>query len=133
MINFFLTYHLAIVDDVTEFMSTIDDAHYTKSSGVQYNQAPHLTQDTNGKVTTSQVEITNENQDVSPYPAGDNKVSIKIRARKHKKDRNNINDPQKKHRLGTVSTNILLAGLCWFHSLKQRIEQHFKQRTNVSK
>ena len=25
----------------------------------QYNQAPHLTQDTNGKVTTSQLDITN--------------------------------------------------------------------------
>ena len=25
----------------------------------RYNQAPHLTQDTNGKVTTSQLEITN--------------------------------------------------------------------------
>ena len=26
----------------------------------RYNQAPHLTQDTNGKVTTSQLDITNE-------------------------------------------------------------------------
>ena len=32
----------------------------------QYNQAPHRTQDTNGKVTTSQLDITNENQEVSP-------------------------------------------------------------------
>ena len=31
----------------------------------RYNQAPHLTQDTNGKVTTSQLDITNENQEVS--------------------------------------------------------------------
>ena len=30
------------------------------------NQAPHLTQDTNGKVTTSQLDITNESQEVSP-------------------------------------------------------------------
>ena len=31
----------------------------------QYNQAPHLTQDTNGKVTTSQLDcITNESQKV---------------------------------------------------------------------
>ena len=37
----------------------------------QYNQAPHLTQDTNGKVTTSQLNITNESQEVSPFPAGD--------------------------------------------------------------
>ena len=41
----------------------------------QYNQAPHLTQDTNGKVTTSQLDITNESQEVSPFPAGDHKAS----------------------------------------------------------
>ena len=33
-----------------------------------------------------------------------------------KQDRNNINDPQKKHRLGTVSKNILLEGLNRFNS-----------------
>ena len=31
----------------------------------RYNQEPHLTQDTNGKVTNSQV---------SPFPAGDHKA-----------------------------------------------------------
>ena len=31
----------------------------------RYNIAPHLTQDTNGKVTTSQLDITNESQEVS--------------------------------------------------------------------
>ena len=31
-----------------------------------------------------------------------------------KQDRNNINDPQKKHRLGTVSKTILLEGLNQF-------------------
>ena len=43
---------------------------------IRYNQAPHLTQDTNGKVTTSQLDITNENQEVSPFPAGDQKALI---------------------------------------------------------
>ena len=33
----------------------------------RYNQVPHLTQDTNGKVTNSQLDITNESQEVSPY------------------------------------------------------------------
>ena len=62
----------------------------------RYNQAPHLTQDTNGKVTTSQLDITNESQEVNPFPAGDHKASINIRARKHnkKQDRNNMNDPR---------------------------------------
>ena len=32
----------------------------------RYNQAPHLTQDTNGRVTTSQLDITNESQEISP-------------------------------------------------------------------
>ena len=31
----------------------------------RYNQAPLLTQDTKGKVTTSQLDITNECQEVS--------------------------------------------------------------------
>ena len=33
----------------------------------QYNQAPHLTQDSNGKVTTSPLDIPNESQEVSPF------------------------------------------------------------------
>ena len=33
----------------------------------RYNQAPHLTQETNGKVTTSQLDITNESQEVIPF------------------------------------------------------------------
>ena len=47
----------------------------------RYNQAPHLTQNTNGKVTTSQLDITNESQEVSPFPAGDHKASINRSAR----------------------------------------------------
>ena len=53
----------------------------------RYNQAPHLTQDTNGKVTTSQLDITNESQEVSPFPAGDHKASINRRTRKHSKNK----------------------------------------------
>ena len=41
----------------------------------RYNQEPHSTQDTNGKVTTLQLDITNESQEVSPFPAGDHKAS----------------------------------------------------------
>ena len=49
----------------------------------RYNQVPHLTQDTNGKVTDSQLDITNESQEVSPFTAGDHKASINRRTRKH--------------------------------------------------
>ena len=40
----------------------------------RYNQVPHLTQDTYGKVTNSQLYTTNESQEVSPFPAGDHKA-----------------------------------------------------------
>ena len=45
-------------------------------NGTVSKQAPHLTQDTDGKVTTSQLDITNKSQEVSPFPAGDHKASI---------------------------------------------------------
>ena len=35
-----------------------------------------MTQDTNRKVTTSQLDITKESQEVSPFQAGDNKAHI---------------------------------------------------------
>ena len=41
-----------------------------------YNQVPHLIQDTNGKVTNSQLDTTNESQEVSPFSAGDRKAHI---------------------------------------------------------
>ena len=81
----------------------------------RYNQVRHLAQDTNGKVTT-QLDITNQSQEFSPFPSGDHKTSINRRTRKHNiKDRNNINDPQMKHRLGRVSKYILQEGLNRFH------------------
>ena len=61
----------------------------TKSRN-RYNLVPHLTQDTNGKVTNSQLDITNENQEVSPFPAGDHKASINRRARKYNKHKKEI-------------------------------------------
>ena len=45
----------------------------------RYNQVPHLTQDTNGKVTNSQLDTTNESQEVSPFPAGYHKAQINRR------------------------------------------------------
>ena len=51
----------------------------------QYNQVPHLTQDTNGKVTSSQLDTTNVSQEVSPFPAGDHKAHINRRAQRHSK------------------------------------------------
>ena len=71
----------------------------------RYNQVPHLTQDTNGKVITSQLDTTNESKEVSPFSAGDHKAQINRRAQRENKNETekNIKDPQKKYRLGTVS------------------------------
>ena len=51
----------------------------------RYNQVPHPTQDTNGKVTNSQLDTTNESQEVSPFPAGDHKAQMNRRAQRHSK------------------------------------------------
>ena len=50
----------------------------------RYNQVPHPTQDTNGKITNSQLDTTNESQEVSPFPAGDHKAHINRRAQRHR-------------------------------------------------
>ena len=47
----------------------------------RYNQAH--TQDTNWKVTPSQLDITNESQEVSPFQAGDHKASINRQKKCH--------------------------------------------------
>ena len=52
--------------------------HIQKSKGAKirnrYNQVPHLTKYTNGKVTNSQLDTTNESQEVSLFPAGDHRA-----------------------------------------------------------
>ena len=51
----------------------------------RYNQVPHLAQDTNGKVTNSQLDTTNESQEASSFPAGDHKAHINRRSQRHSK------------------------------------------------
>ena len=51
----------------------------------RYNQVLHLTQDTNGKLTNSQLDTTNESQEVSHFPAGDHMAHINRRAQRHSK------------------------------------------------
>ena len=62
----------------------------SKREGNRYNQAPHLTQDTNGKGTTSQLDITNKSQVAIPFPAGDHMALINRRARKHNKNKKEL-------------------------------------------
>ena len=60
---------------------------------------PHLNQDTNGKVTNSQLDTTNESKEVSLCQAGDRKAHMNKRAQRHSKHKTetNIKDPQKKY------------------------------------
>ena len=83
----------------------------------RYNLVPHLTQDTNGKVTNSQLYTTKESQEVSPFPAGDHKAQMNRRVQRHNKHKTekNIKDPQNKYRLGTVSKIFYWRAYNWFH------------------
>ena len=67
----------------------------------RYNQVPHLTQDTNGKVTNSQLDTTNKSQEVSPFAAGDHKAQINRRAQRHNKNKT------EKHKRSTKEAPIL--------------------------
>ena len=70
----------------------------------RYNQVPHLTQDTNGKVTNSQLDTINESQEVSPFPAGDNKAHINRHVQRHSKHKTEQHRKStERYRLGTVS------------------------------
>ena len=51
---------------------------------------------------TSRLDITNESQKISPFSAGDHKVSINRRTRTHNRNKTEITQM---HRLGTVSKN----------------------------
>ena len=72
----------------------------------RYNQVPHRTQDTKRKVTHSQLDTTNESQEVSPFPAGDHKAQINRRTQtqsKQKTEKKPIKDPQKKYKLNSCT------------------------------
>ena len=79
-------------------MDILDTAEVSKGAKIRnrYNQVPHLTQDTNGKVTNSQLDTTKESQEVSPFPAGDHKAHIDRRSQRHSKLKT-----EKKHKSST--------------------------------
>ena len=65
-----------------------EETHESKKEGKDQESiqsSPRLTQDTNWKVTTSQLDITNESQEFSPFQAGDHKASINRHTQKHNK------------------------------------------------
>ena len=97
----------------------------------RYNQVPHLTQDTNGKVTYSQIRHHKREPRGQPFPSrwpqGNNKQTRTKAWQTH--DRNNMYDPQKKYRVGTVSNNILLEGLNPFHGTNLTLSSDVDQDT----
>ena len=70
----------------------------------RYNQVPHLTQDANGIVTNSQLDTTNESQEVCPFPAGDHKAHINRRAQRHSKHKT-----EQKHKRSTKDISLALS------------------------
>ena len=77
----------------------------------RYNQVAHLAQDTDGKVTNSHLDTTNESQRVSPFLAGDHKAHINRYSQRHSKHKTEkTNDPQKSTALER-SVKYLIGGL----------------------
>ena len=73
----------------------------------RYYQAPHLTQNTiweSNKITRKR--HIQESEEVSPFPTGDHKAARNRHGSLTKANTNNKKDPQKKHRLGTVSKKM---------------------------
>ena len=109
----FVTFACGFLGQVWYLIVLIPGASFIKSfkvskdAKIRNHTVPHSTQDTNGKVTNSQLYTTNESQEVSPLPEGDRKAQINRRLQRHCKHKpekkNTIKDPQKKYRLGTVS------------------------------
>ena len=75
----------------------LDDIKVSKTATIRnrYKQVPHLSKDTKWESNKITINITDKNQEGSPFPS---------------------DDPQKKYRLGTASKDILLEGLNRFHS-----------------
>ena len=73
-------------------MSQINACKVSKGAKIRnrYDQVQHLTQDTNGKVTNSELDSTNESQEVSPFPAGDHEAHINRRTQTHSKHKTEL-------------------------------------------
>ena len=91
-------YDCVITKDVKTIPLLIYYVKVSKGAKIRsrYNQVPHLTQDTKGKVTNSQFDTTNESKEVSPFPAGDHKAQINRRVQRHSKHKT-----EQKHKRST--------------------------------
>ena len=70
----------------------------------RYNQVPHLTQDTNGKVTNSQkTPQTRAKRSALSQQVTTKHINRRAQNIANTRQNKNIKDPQQKYRLGTVS------------------------------
>ena len=97
----------------------------------RYNQVPHLNQDTNGKVTRSQLDTTKKSQKVSPFPAGDHKAHLNRRAQRHSKHKTKtlIKRSTKDVPPWNGQENILLEGLNRFHGANLTLNSDVDEAT----
>ena len=69
------------------FRKSLTKERFKVSKGAKirnrYNQVPHLTKDTKGKVTNSQLDTKSESQEVISFPAGVHKAHINRRSQRH--------------------------------------------------
>ena len=67
-------------------------------------------------MTKSQLDTTNESQDVSPFPAGEHKAHISKRVQRHNKHETEKYKRSTKEVLPwNDQSNVLLEGLNWFN------------------
>ena len=61
-----------------EFQYTMMEVRNLKPARTrhQYNQVPHLSKDAEWEGNKIRINITNNSQEVSPFPAGDHKAAI---------------------------------------------------------
>ena len=74
---------------IVTYAQQVLDMEVSKDAKIQSSTTP--TQDTNGKMTNSQLDTTNESQEASPFQAGDHKAHINRRARRHSKHKTEKN------------------------------------------
>ena len=86
----------------------------------RYNQVPHLTQDTNGKETNSQLDTKNKSQEVSPFPAGDHKAHANRRAQRHSKHKT-----EKTHKRSTKEVPP------WNSQYKSKLKMLYQEEISV--
>ena len=117
-------------------LSLVTDNKVSKKAKIRNrcNQVPHLTQDSSMEIDKNTRELhIQTSQEVSPFPADDYKAAMKGQESMTNTNINSKDYPQKKHRLGTVSTKIFLlgggGGLNLFHGTNITVSSDVDQNT----